>query len=238
MVTTGTYNFNPSAGDITLNAFALVGVKRSAITTEHLENAYFQANLLGVDITNRTPNRWQMAEVDLTFVPGVPTYNLPNETVAVSAVWVDQVLPNPVASPISRVLGPLSAVEYASLANKLQQGTPTTYFFDLKTPTPTLTFWLVPNGVPEFVGRVQTFRQQQDTNLRNGATVDTPYRFLDAVTFGLASRLAIIYPDPARPNLSKELGADYESKFRLAAALDQEDVSLKLAPNLSGYFPR
>lgn len=232
MATTGTYAFNPSAADVVLNAYAMVGVKRAQITTEHLENAAFQANLVGVDFTNRNPNRWQMATVDFTLSAGVATYNFAPEVVAVSAVWLNQEMPD--VTTITRMLGPLSAVEYASIANKQQQGTPNSYFFSLTTPIPTLTLWLVPNQNPEFDMQVQVFKQQQDTTLGGGYTLDTPYRFLDAYTFGLAARLAVIY----QPASAKDLQAQYLAAFTLAAQLDQERVSLKLSPNLSSYYPR
>lgn len=237
MATTGTYSFNPSAADVVLNAYGMVGVRRAQITNEHLENAAFQANLVGVDFTNRNPNRWQMETVDFTLVAGTATYTFAPEVVAVSAVWLNQTLSDPAAT-ITRMLGPLSAVEYASIANKGQQGTPTSYFFSLLTPTPTLTLWLVPNQNPAFTMQVQVFKQQQDTALAGGYTLDTPYRFLDAYTIGLAARLAVVYPDPQRPSLPTDLQAQYIAAFTLAAQLDQERVSLKLAPNLSGYYPR
>lgn len=236
MVTTQTYNFDPSAGDIIENAFSMVGVRRANLTNEHLVNAAYQANLTGVDFTNRNPNRWQMEEVPFTLSAGIKTYTFAREVVAVSCVVIDQTPPPSPATPITRVLGPLSAVDYASISNKEQRGTPTSYFFSLLTPLPTLTLWLVPSDIPAYVMKVQTFKQQQDTNLAGGLTVDTPYRFLDALTTGIAARLARVYPDPARPNLVTELKQEYAEKFQLAAGLDQERVPLRLGPILSGYF--
>ena len=231
MATTGTYNFDPSAADVVLNAYALVGQRSTMLTVEHFERAAYQANLVGVDFTNRNPNRWQMVDVPIPLLAGVPTYSLPPETVAVSCVTIDQ-------NGLTRVLGPLSAVDYTSIARKLQAGTPSSYFFNLRTPIPTLTLWLVPNQNPAFTMHVQCFKQQQDTSLRNGATVDTPYRFLDAFTFGLAARLALLYPDTTRPTLPLDFDAKYKEAFALAAGLDQERVPLRLAPILAGYYPR
>jgi hypothetical protein len=85
---------------------------------------------------------------------------------------------------------------------------------------------------------VQTFKQQQDVRLDGGYTLDTPYRFLDAYTFALAARLAVYYPDPARPTLAADLNTAFETKFALAAQLDQERVNLRVSPSLSSYFPR
>lgn len=235
MVTTGTYAFNPAAADVVLNAYAIVGQRATMLTVEHFERAAFQANLVGVDFTNRNPNRWQMVEVPIPLLEGIATYVLPQETVAVSCVTIDQLVGD---SLLSRVLGPLSAVDYASIARKFNRGTPSSYFFNLLTPIPTLTLWLVPNQNPPYTMKVQCFKQQQDTSLRNGATIDTPYRFLDAFTFGLAARLALLYPDQTRPTLPVDLDAKYKEAFQLAAGLDQERVPLRLAPILAGYYPR
>lgn len=233
MATTGTFNFNPSAADITLNAFALCGVGRTRLTIEHFENAQFQAQMLGVDITNRNPNRWQIENVPISLNAGQPTYTLRPEVVAVSSVTLIQTNPNPTFTPITRVLGPLSAVDYHEIANPLQPGTPTSYFFSLLTPNPTLSLWLVPNQNPEFSLNVQVFKQQQDVSQRNGAKVDVPYRFLDALMWGLAARLAVIYA----PEKAISLDAKYVESITLAASLDQEAVPLRLAPMLYGYYP-
>jgi len=235
MATTGTYAFNPSAADVVLNAFGMIGLRRTQLNTEHLTDAAFAANMLGVEFTNRNPNRWQMEEVAIPLVADTSSYNLPPETVAISVVGLDQTVGD---NTISRVLGPLSAADYASLPSKTQTGSPTSYFFSLLTPIPTLTLWPVPDGVIAYTMRVQTFKQQQDTSLIGGATVNTPYRFLDAFTHGLAARLAVYYPNEKRPNLDDKLNALFAQKFALAASLDQERVPLRVRPNMSSYYRR
>jgi hypothetical protein len=190
--------------------------------------------MVGVDFTNRNPNRWQMTTLEIPLIEDIKDYDLETETVAVSVVYIDT---DDAGSPQTRVLGPLSATEYASIANKENNGVPTSYFFSLLTPTPKLTLWPVPDATPVYTMRVQTFRQQQDFSVRGGLTVDTPYRFLDAFTFGVAARLAVYYP-PEKGLDAAALDSVYERKFALAAALDQERVSLKITPGLSGYFPR
>ena len=234
MATSGTYAFNPSAADVILNAFGMIGKRRSQIDTEMLENAAYQAQMVGVDFTNRNPNRWQMETFDVPLLNGVATYTLQPQVVAVSIVYIDTV-----ASPVlTRVIGPLSATEYASQANKTQEGVPTSYFFSLLTPQPTLTLWPVPQATDTHLMRIQTFKQQQDVRLDAGYTLDAPYRFLDAFTFGIASRMAVFYPDERRPTLAADLNSAYEAKFKLAAEMDQERVNLKVMPTLTSYFPR
>jgi hypothetical protein len=232
MATSGTYAFNPSAADVILNAFGMIGKRRSQLDTEMLENAAYQAQMVGVDFTNRNPNRWQMETFDVPLLAGVATYTLQPQVVAVSIVYLDTV-----ATPVlTRVIGPLSATEYASQANKLQEGVPVSYFFSLLTPAPTLTVWPVPQASDVHLMRVQTFKQQQDVRLDGGYTLDAPYRFLDAFTFGIASRMAVFYPDERRPTLAADLNSAYEAKFKLAAELDQERVNLKVMPTLTSYF--
>jgi hypothetical protein len=229
MATTGTYAFNPSAADVVMNAFGMCGKRRTTITTEMLEDAAFQAQMVGVDFTNRNPNRWQMETVSVPLTP-TASYTLNPQVVAISFVSIAN-------DGQKRTLGVLSATEYAALPNPTEEGIPTSYFFNLLTPSPTLTVWPVPSD-SDWTASVQTFKQQQDTRLDGGYTLDTPYRFLDAFTFGLAARLAVYYPDPARPSLAADLNSAYEVKFNLAAQLDQERVNMKVRPGLSSYFPR
>jgi hypothetical protein len=233
MVTTGTYAFNPSAADVVLNAFGMVGKRRTQIDYEMLENAGYQAQMVGVDFTNKNPNRWQMETVEIPMLAEVATYTLAPQVVAVSFIGLDNITVSPVQT---RALGILSAVDYAAQSNKTQPGVPTSYFFSLSTPNPTLTFWPVPIEAGVYVAKVQVFKQQQDVRLDGGFTLDSPYRFLDAYTFGLAARLAIFYPDPNRPTLAADLNTAYEAKFRLAAGLDQERVAIRIQPGLSSYF--
>lgn len=235
MATTGTYAFNPSAADVVLNAFGMIGVRRAQLTTEHLENAGFAAQMIGVDFTNRNPNRWQMETFDFVLTPGVPLITLAAQVVAIGIAYIDT--DNGDGTERTQVLTPFSATDYASQPNKTQQGVPTAYFFSLLTPLPTLTLWQVPpdDGVTRTL-RVQAFKQQQDVRLSGGYTLDTPFRFLDAFTLGLTARLAIYYPDPTRPDLPTTMQAFYQTQFELAAAQDQERVPLRIQPGLSSYF--
>jgi hypothetical protein len=85
MATTGTYGFSPSAADVTLNAFGMIGVQPTQLTTTHFQRAAYASQMLGVDFSNRNPNMWAMGELSISLIAGSATYNLPAETVAVSA---------------------------------------------------------------------------------------------------------------------------------------------------------
>lgn len=227
MATSGTYAFNPSAGDVVLQAFAAIQLGRRALTSEHLTNAGYWANMVGVNWSNRQPNMWQSEALDFNLSAGVPSYNLQSRTAVVSLVTVG-------LNGIDRPLSPMSMTDYGSIANKAQPGSPTSYMLDLATPVPTITLWPVPVALPALTMRVETFRQMQDIVLPGGVTVDSPYRFLEAFTLALAARLAMLY----KPEAAQALQLAAEDSWRLAAAQDQERVAIDFQPVMSGYFPR
>lgn len=235
MATTGTYAFNPTAADVLLNAFAMgSGKRRTDLDAEMLENGAYQMQMVGIDFTNRNPNRWQMETYSIPLLADTPTYNLQPQVVAISIVYVDTIDANGDVIT-SQVLGPLSATDYASLGDKGTTNKPSTYFFSLLSPTPTLTFWAVPNASDTYIARVQAFKQQQDVQISGGLTLDTPYRFLDAYTMGVAARLALLYPRQGGATAA-DLDAKYKELFQLAASLDQERVAMRIQPGLSSYF--
>jgi hypothetical protein len=231
MTSTNTYAFSPSAADVVLNAYAMIQIRRTEMTTQHLQDAYMASNLLMVDITNRNPLRWGLETQTVPLVLGTPTYTLTNRTIAIPVAYITTTVGS---QTIDRVIGPISASEYAAIPNKSQAAPPTSLFFSLLT-TPTVTLWPVPDASVINAGgllNLQTLRQVQDVNLAGGATLDSPYRFLDAITTGLASRLAEMY----RPERAMPLEASYERKMTLALGRDQEQAPLFITPGLAGYF--
>lgn len=236
MATTGTYNFNPSAGDLILSAFGLgCQLRRYELTTGHLTDALMCATMTMVDFSNRNPNRWAMETQDVPLLAGVPTYNLTPRTLAIAIAYIDKDNSANPPVPISRVIGPLSATDYAAVPNKSTQGWPTSYFFSLLTPIPTVTLWPTPDANGPYTLRLQTFRQMQDVALGGGVTMDAPYRFLDALLHGIASRLARYYP-PKDPGQADKLDMLYQAKFQLAASMDQESTPMYVRPQMRNYF--
>lgn len=306
---TGTYTFNPSAGNIVLYAYRMVLEPRTELTQAHLWDGQMAANFTMIDMSNRNPLRFALETLStgagnsfatsaatvsgntLTFATnpgsitgfyatdattanailantsvlsvtgsgpfvvtlsapvntggvfngdsivfsqlapitqGTAVYNLPTRTLAVSVVTLAT---GSGQSTVERVLGPISAYEYQALPNKQQQAPPASVFFSLLAQ-PTLTFWPTPDISSTYVANIQTFRQLQDVDLTNAQGVDSPYRFLDALTTGIAARLADLY-QPAR---AADLYAKYETRMSLASSRDQETVSLSILPGLSSYY--
>jgi hypothetical protein len=223
-----TYLFNPSAADVVLNAFGMLQIRRHELTTAHLEDASLCAGLLMVDMSNRAPHRWLLEAVSISLTAGVAAYTLPARTLAVPVATLTS---GTGGNARDRTLSPLSAADYAMQPNKLHAAPPTSYWFSL-TSVPTITLWPVPTATSLGPLNLQTFRQVGDVALQNGATMDAPYRFLDAITTGLAARLAQIY----RPEAEDKLNARYEQRVILAAKRDEEDAPMRIIPDFSGYY--
>ena len=58
MATSGTYNYNPSLGELTLYAFNLAEIRNTAIAQEHMESARMASNMLLSNWSNRGVNLW------------------------------------------------------------------------------------------------------------------------------------------------------------------------------------
>ena len=71
-VTSGTYNFAPSLGEVVLNAYARIGVRRTEIEQTHLDDARIEANLLLAKISNQQPNLWTVDQQALPLLQGPP----------------------------------------------------------------------------------------------------------------------------------------------------------------------
>lgn len=229
MTSSGTFSYNPSIANVVLNGFSRIQIRAAELTTEHLNDAAMEANLLMVSVSNRQPNSAAIETITIPLVQGVPTYNLPNRTLLISIVYLTTgTSPN----VFDRPLGPISNSDYAAISNKMTQGPPDTCWFQLLAPTPQLTFWPTPDGAGPYVANVQSFRQQQDASLQNGQTWDAPYRLLDALSAGMAYRLSRIY----KPELTQMRKAEWDEAWAEFAQIDEANVQLNVVPGLSGYF--
>ena len=228
MTTSGTYNFNPTLGEITLNAFARCGIRRTALVQEHMQDARMETNLMLSNWSNRGVNLW---EVDLQTVPliqGQSTYSVPSNTIMMLDAYIST---GSGQSTYDRVILPISRTEYAYTPNKNNQAPPTVFWFD-RLINPTVTLWPVPDQTGYYTLKYYRVTQVQDANYENGQTVDIPYRWFDAFAAGLAARLAAIYA-PERASL---LEPKAEAAYVIAATQDVENVPMYISPGLSGYF--
>lgn len=228
MTTSATYAFNPSIGELVLNAFGRIQLRRTEITEQHLVDAANEANFLQVEFSNRLPNLWLAETYTVSLTQGTASYPLLARLIAPTAVYLT-INNNGVAT--DRILTPLSTYEYAALPVKTTQGVPTSYWFD-RQETPVVYMWPVPDGNATYTLNLRMISQPQDARLANGINAEIPYRWLDAFTAALAARLAVIY----RPELEAKRQADAERSWTIAATEDTEQVPLYLIPGIASYY--
>tara|TARA_R110000868_G_scaffold13553_7_gene63049 strand:- start:3357 stop:4061 length:705 start_codon:yes stop_codon:yes gene_type:complete len=225
---TGTYDFQPTAGEIIMTAFGRIQIRPTEIEQSHLQSAVMELNLLLSRLSNTQPNLWSVDLQSLPLVQGQATYSLPAETVMITNAYVRT---GTGTSTTDRLIFPLSQTEYASIANKLTQGQPTQFWFD-RLISPTITFYLVPDGEGPYTVYYYRVRQVQDAKLPNGVNIEVPYLWLDALTAGLSYRLSRVY----RPELEQIRKMDFDEAWQIAATQNTENVNLMISPGLSGYF--
>ena len=229
MTTSGTYSYNPSLGELTLQALSLCGIIPTALTQEHMSSAHTAANLMLANWSNRGVNLWEVELVTLNLVTGTSTYSVDPKVIMILDTYVTTTNSG---QNVDRIILPISRTEYASYPNKTQQGFPTTYWFD-RLISPTITIWRVPNtSTGPSTMSYYAVTQIQDSNYTGGQTIDIPYRWLEAFATGLASRLAMIWA----PALVQMLKPAADEAYSIAAQQDTEYVSMYISPQLSGYY--
>ncbi len=228
MTSSNTYTFNPSLSDVVLAAYARCQIRRTAITTEHLMDAYNESNYLLSAIASEQPLLWKSELISQVLTQGTATYTLPTNLVMILLCYIET---GSGTSAQDRVLGPLSTVEYASVPNKTMQATPSSFWLNRQI-TPQITFWQTPDGNGPYTAYFRAVTRVQDAAIASGATLDLPYRALDAFLAGLSHRLARIH-SPQLEQLRKQDAMEAWDRF---ATNDVENVPLMISPGLSGYY--
>lgn len=72
MTTSGTYNFNPALGELTLYAYNLIGIRNTAVLQEHMESARMSTNMMLARWSNQGVNLWQVDKVTVPLAQEVP----------------------------------------------------------------------------------------------------------------------------------------------------------------------
>lgn len=221
------YSFAPSLGALVTHSFNLCGIRQTSLVQEHFQSAHMAANLVCADFSNKGVNLWQVDLVNIPLIQGVATYAVdPNVvvildgyiTVENGSVFTD------------RYILPISRTEYASYANKEQQGFPTTYWND-RLLSPTVTLWPVPNG-QQTSFNIYVLRQIMDANYTSGQNVDVPYLWLKAFAYALAEELAAVWAPEKLTYLSPISARAYAA----AAETNTEIAQFYISPTLSGYY--
>ena len=226
--TSGTYSFNPSIGELTLWAWNRCGIRPTALTQEHMQDAQMTANLLALEWSAKAGvNLWTVELTTVPLVQGTATYAVPTNIIAVLDLYVT--VTNGSTST-DRYILPISRTEYASYSQKIQQGFPTTYWFD-RLLAPNITFWPVPDG-SEASFSYYGFTQIQDMALANGQTAAMNSYALPAFAAGLAAKLAVAWA----PEKVVMLKAEAMESYAIFADQNVETANTYITPTLSSYW--
>jgi hypothetical protein len=84
----GTYNFDPSLGEMTIYAYNLIGVRGTALVQEHMEAARMAANMLLGRWSSQGVNLWMVTLQSIPLVQGQSTYNVPNNNITMLDTYI------------------------------------------------------------------------------------------------------------------------------------------------------
>ncbi len=213
-----------------ISAFNRIQMRPTEILTNHIQQATMELNLLLAKMSNLQPNLWTVDLQSLPLTQGTASYSVPAETVMITDAYIRT---GSGTSTQDRIVWPLSRTEYASISNKTAEGTPTQFWYD-RLISPTITFYLVPDGNGPYTCYYYRVRQIQDALMSGPYNVEVPYLWLDALAAGLAHRLARIYA----PQLEQIRKADADEAWSIAATNNVENVALNIIPGLGGYWVR
>lgn len=225
--TSGTYDFAPGMGEDILYAYGLCGVRRTALTQQHFEDARLASNMMMGRWSSQGVNLWQVELDCISLVQGCSTYPIPSNTIVVLDMYYTI---NNGVSEIDRIMTPISRTEYANYPNKQQQGSPTVAWFN-RLLAPTITLWPVPDGQQSSF-KYYRLRQTQDSEMTNGKNVEAPIYFLEAFVYGLAARLAAIWA----PERAPALKAMADESWAIASLQNVESAMVYVSPIMGQYF--
>jgi len=251
MSTTGTTAFNLEFTELAEEAWERAG--REMRSGYDLRTARRSLNLMCIEWANRGINMWTIETGTITLTQGLNTYALPTDTIDL----MDHVIrtqPNVASTQSDLSITRISVSTYATIPNKLTQGRPIQVWIQrlsgevfrgqnnttaathttltaVKVPQlPAITVWPTPDGSQTYQFVYYRLRRVQDAG-KGVETADMNFRFLPAVTAGLAYYIAMKVPElMGRLDMLK---AVYEEQYKLAAGEDREKATLRLVPRMS-----
>ena len=231
MTTTGTYDFNLEFTEIAEEAWERAG--REMRSGYDLRTARRSMNLMTIEWQNRGINMWTIDEGTIDLVQGVNTYDLPADTIDLLEHVIRTGAGN-VSTQSDLTITRISVSTYATIPNKLQQARPIQVWIQRLRDAPKITVWPTPDqgsvGSPYYIFKYWRMRRIQDAG-SGVQTADANFRFLPALTAGLAYQIAMKVPELAqRVPMLKEA---YDEQFNLAAGEDREKAAVRFVPRRS-----
>jgi hypothetical protein len=217
MTTSGTASFNMDMLQVLEEAFERAG--RSFRSGYDYESARVSLNLLFTDWANAGINLWTLADGTVPVVADTSTYTLPADTVDVLDVSIS-------IGATDYLLTRIGFRSWSDITLKATKGRPTQVFVERLRDGPTVRLWPVPDKA--YTLKYWRLRRIQDagTALNNP---DVPFRFLPALTAGLALRIARKNPQLDVQRIG-DIEREYMQTLSAAQGEDRERASFWLRP--------
>lgn len=207
MTTSGTYALSLENADFIDEAMERCGIDPATLTARHLRSARRSLDLLFAEWSNLGVHLWAVDEQTQTVTDGDSTYTFATGSLAILDMVVRR-------SGVDTPVEPMARDEYAAIPDKTTEGLPSRYWLDRATGIYTL--WTVPENSTDVI-HYWRMRQLQDAGTA-AQTPDVPYRWYEALTAGLAKKLAEKYAPEREGALSNKAKA----RFLEASQEDRE----------------
>ena len=239
MTTSGTTSFNLDIEELIQEAYERIGIDGSR-SGYQLRSARRSINLLLSEWDNRGVHLWKVQKATVNLVLGQAEYNyaadptnFPNNINDVLEAYVRN---NTVTTaPVDISLTKIDRSAYAALPNKLSQGTPSQYYVQ-RTVNPSIFLYQTAGSNYSNASNPSNFQfifyylaRIEDAGTYTN-TPDIVFRFLPALTSGLAYYLAVKHA----PEKIEQLRMLYEDDLQRALTEDSQRTSLYISPK--SYF--
>jgi hypothetical protein len=220
MTTSGVADFDLQFDDMIAEAYERCGIE--VRDGYDMKTALRSLNLMFAEWANRGLNLWTIEQRSLPLIAGTYEYNLPADTVnALSAVIrTNAGLSTQQDITIDRI----SRAEWLHVPNKNTQSRPAQYYVQRSVPT-TVYFYPAPDNTQQWTFVYYAIRRIENAGTYTN-TADIVFRFLPALTAGLAFHLSV----KKAPDRVQMLKALYEEEFARAATEDRDTASVFLVP--------
>jgi hypothetical protein len=243
--TTATTIFNPTLNEVFEEAFERCGLELR--TGYDFRTARRSLNFMLTEWANKGINLWTIEQGSINLVQGTVTYDLPIDTVDLLE-HVIRTNSGQSSNQTDLNITRISVSTYSTIPNKLAQGRPIQVWINRQSgekvgseaataKNPQINVWPSPDqGTAESPYYVFYYwRLKRIYDAGDGTNVvDIPFRFLNAMTAGLAYMIAIKKPE-VDPNRVIGLKAMYEEAWQLASDEDREKAAIRFVPREMFY---
>ena len=246
MATSGTVNFNLSIEEIIEDAYERCGGQARA--GYDLKSARRSLNILLSEWGNRGLHFWEVGNVNMALNTNQNTYKIYKNSTArnLSTAYPAQdnnaayiynatdilevVYRNQIATPTDVSMSKVSRSDYQALANKDATGTPSQFLVQRFADFTQIKVYLTPSSTTNNFLNFYYIKRIQDAGIYSNDP-DAPYRFLPAMTSGLAFYLS----QKVAPDRTQQLKLYYEDELARALSEDGSASSSYITPK--AYYP-